>query len=59
MKFYNALKPQYLQTDASGIGLGSGFVQVRVGMNCGNDELPDSATSCLIAFTSKSLSIVE
>ena len=59
MKFYDASKPLYPQTVASGIGLGTGLLQEREGMNCGHDKVPHSATLCLIAFTSKSLSSVE
>ena len=35
MKFYDALKPLYLETDASGIGIGDGLLQMTEGMNCG------------------------
>ena len=28
-------KPLYLESDASGIGLGAGLLHVREGMNCG------------------------
>ena len=46
----------YLETDASGIGLGTALLQVRQGMNFGHNEVPDNATPHLIVFTSKSLS---
>ena len=44
MKFYNALKPLYLETDASGIGLGADLLKVRDHMNCRHDEVPDNMT---------------
>ena len=44
MKFYNVSKPLYLDTDASGICLGVGLLQVRGGMNCRWDEVPDQKT---------------
>ena len=33
MTFYEVSKPLYLETDASGIGLGTGLIQVWDGMN--------------------------
>ena len=37
MSFYDVARPLYLETNASGIGLGAGFLQVRDGMNCSCD----------------------
>ena len=59
MKFYDALKPLYLEIDASGIILQAELFQVREGMNCGSDEVPDNVTLHLIAFASKSMSSAE
>ena len=57
MKFYDTSRPLYLETDASSFGLGARFLQVRDGMN--NERIPDNASLCPIAFTSKSLSNTE
>ena len=43
MKFYDVTRSLYLDTDASGIGLGAGLLQVRNGMSYGCDEIPDHA----------------
>ena len=42
MKFNNKVRPLYLETDVSGIGLGVGLLQVRDGMNCPHDKMPNS-----------------
>ena len=42
MKYYDASKPIYLEMDTSGIGLWTGLLQVKEGMNCGHNEVPDS-----------------
>ena len=55
MKFYDVAKPLYLEMDISSVSLGARSLQVRVGMNCRHDEVPDNATLYLIAFTNKSL----
>ena len=52
MKFYDASRPQYLETDASGVGPGARLVQIRDGMNCGVTGVPDSATLHPVAFAS-------
>ena len=39
IKCYNAARPIYLKIDASGIGLGVRFLQVRNGMNWGHDKV--------------------
>ena len=33
MKFYDVTGPVYLETDASGVGLGAGLLHIRDGMN--------------------------
>ena len=59
MKFYDALKALYLETDASLIGLRAGLLRVREGMNCGHHEVTGNSTLCLIVFASRALSSVE
>ena len=54
-KFYDASRLLHLETDTAGVSIGAGLLQVREGMNCGHDKLPDNATFHLIAFTSKSI----
>ena len=53
------LRLLYLETNASVIGLRAGLLQMRDGMNCGCDKIPDNAILHPIAFSSKSLSSVE
>ena len=55
MKFYDASRPLYLKTDASGVCLEAGLLEVRKGMNSGYDEVPDNVTLCPIVFDSKGL----
>ena len=59
MKFYDAVKPLYLKTDASGVGLGTRVVQVRESMNHRHDKISDYAILLPTAFTSKGLSNME
>ena len=59
MKFYDASRLLYLETNASGAGLRAGLLQVRDSMNCGHDKMPDNATLCPTAFASKNLSCTE
>ena len=56
IKSYDAPRPLYLETSASGVHLGTRLLQVRDDMNCGHDEMPDNETLHPIAFPSKSLS---
>ena len=55
MKFNDASMLLYVVTDASGISLGGRLLQVRNGINCGCDKVPDNANLCQIAFSTKSL----
>ena len=55
MKFYDAARPLYLETDASGVWLGTRLLKVRDGVNCRHDEVQDNAALCPVAFGSKSL----
>ena len=55
MKIYNASTTLYLGNDESGDSLGARLLQVRDGMNCRHNKVPDNVTLCPTAFTSKSL----
>ena len=55
MKFYNESKLLYIETDASGIGLGAALVQTRDNMNCHRHEVPDNSILRPIAFASKTI----
>ena len=59
MKFYDLARPLYLETDASIISLGTGLLQLKDGMSCGHDEVPDNAVLWPITYTRKSLSSLE
>ena len=56
MKVCDALKLLYLETDVSGMSLGTNLLQMQEGMNCVQGEVPYNAALCSIAFASKSLS---
>ena len=55
MKFYDASRAPHLETDALGVSLEVRLLQVKDGMNCGHDKVPDNASLCPIAFASKGL----
>ena len=42
MKFYDDTKPLYLETDASGVGLGSALLQMHEGTTCQKDTVPET-----------------
>ena len=45
--------------DASGINLWAGLLQVREGINCRYDEVPDNVILCPTAFASRTFSSAE
>ena len=59
MKFYYDLKPLFLETNVSGVGLEVTLLQIIVTVNCGHDEVPNNMTLHPFAFASKSLSSTE
>ena len=59
MKFYDASKSLYLETDASDIVQGAGLIQVRDSLNFRQDEVPGNTELCPIPFANKSLSCAE
>ena len=59
MKFYNVVRPLYLETNASSIGLWARLLQEKDDINCRYDEKPDNVITYITAFTRKNLSSVE
>ena len=59
MKFYDDSKPLYLETYASGVGLGTGLLQTHEGTTCQKDTVPDNTILYIIALASKSLTGAE
>ena len=59
MKFYNETRMVYLETDASGIVVGSRLLQIRDGMTCLQDEAPHNSILRLIYLPAKALSNTE
>ena len=59
MSLYDKTQPLYLETDASGIGLGAALLQTRSGTNCPRDKVPGNSKLSPITFESKSLSSTE
>ena len=49
----------YLETDASGVGLGDALLQLHDNTICQKDRAPDNVILCPIAFASKSLTGAE
>ena len=59
LTFYDDTKQLYLETDASGIGLGAALLQIRDNTGCQKDTASDNTILCPIAFASKSLTGTE
>ena len=59
MKFDDDTKPLYLETDASGVGLGAALLQLCDDTACQRDVAPDNTSLRLIAFASKGLTGAE
>ena len=59
MKFYDDTKPFYLETDTSGVGLGTALLQTQEGTRCQTDMVPDNTILHPTAFASKSLTDIE
>ena len=59
MKFYDNSKPLYLETDASGIGLGAALLQLHDNTDCQKGVAPQNITLCPIAFAGKTLTGAE
>ena len=59
MKFYYDIKLLYLETDASGVGLGPALLQLHDNTSCQKGLAPDNTILCPIAFASKSLTGAE
>ena len=54
-KFYDVSRPLYLETDVSGVSFVAELLQVRKGMNCEHDKVPDNVTLYSIIFAIKRL----
>ena len=60
MKSYDETKLLYIESDASGVGLGAIIsLQTRGNTSCHRDEVPDNSTLRPIAFSSKSFTCPE
>ena len=55
MKFYGDTKPLYLETGASGVGLGAALLQTQEGTTCQKGTVLDNTILHTLAFPSKSL----
>ena len=56
---FTTKKPLFLETDISGVSLGTVLLQVRKAINWQYDEASGNKVLCLIAFASESLSSME
>ena len=53
IKGYDVSKPLYLETDASGVGLGGSLLQMQEGMSCEPNDVPDNVALCPIVFEAR------
>ena len=53
------IKSLYLETDASGVGLGAALLQAYEGATCQKDKVPENTILHPIAFASKSLAVAK
>ena len=59
MKLYDTRKSLYLETDTSGVDLGTTLLEVRDNLNCRYNEALDNAVLQCTAFTKKIISTTE
>ena len=59
MKFYYETQPLYIETDASGVGLGAALLEPSSNTNCHRGEAQDNSILRVNAFLSKSLTRAE
>ena len=59
VKFYDDTKSLYIETDASGVGLGTALLQTRSNRSCHRDKALDNSILRPIALSSKSLTGAE
>ena len=57
MKFYNETQPLFLETDASGVGLGAALLQTTSGTSCPRDKAPDNCILRPITFAGKNCQV--
>ena len=57
MKLYDETKALFLETDASGIGLGTSLLQTRNGTTCPRATAPENNTLRPISFATKAYPI--
>ena len=55
MQFYDETKSLYLETEASGVGLGASLQQKRNGTSCPRDMAPDNNILTLCIHKKKSI----
>ena len=59
MRFHDETKPLYIETDASGVGLGAALLQTKENMSFHRDKAQDNSILKPIVFARKSLILAE